>query len=453
MPMRVLLAAPTAVTMPFAAWASPPPQLALSEALIAGEGSASLPLQVSRIVMDPDDALGELSWSFGGNDLLHVSIVLGRIYIRTVDPDWLGQTTLHVEVGNPSGSCASGDVALTVLPVNDVPVLAVEDQVVTLGSGFAPLSLAALVSDPDDAASDLHCEVSGAKDLSVHFLKGHLVVEAQSDDWTGSERLSLTVCDPAGVCATQQVTFVRGASVLSMTLIGNAGFVFWQGEWAVAIDGFLSYGVDPDIQERMRTSEAPFDDLDLILVTHSHYDHFDAEWVTAYMPANPDVALVGPQDVLQQVQALLPGIEVERLVLVEHDLGPNEASTFTVAGIVLDVTNYPHSPERQPRNVGYRIHLGNAVVFHTGDIVVEAMENGGADHALATLPVDVFLVPHFLLEQSVYESFTSTIPVRFVVPMHIRVSGLSNGCSAAERRFDSVICFTAPLQERLVPVE
>jgi Cft2 family RNA processing exonuclease len=64
------------------------------------------------------------------------------------------------------------------------------------------------------------------------------------------------------------------------------------------IDGLhREYGPDyaflPDSErQKIETAKAPFDKIDLILVSHLHLDHFHAQSVGLYLQHNPRAVLV-----------------------------------------------------------------------------------------------------------------------------------------------------------------
>ena len=66
----------------------------------------------------------------------------------------------------------------------------------------------------------------------------------------------------------------------TVTYVGNSGFLVTIGESKILIDGIFTgfapeYIQPAEIKELIANAQPPFDNIDLILVTHAHGDHFN----------------------------------------------------------------------------------------------------------------------------------------------------------------------------------
>ena len=64
------------------------------------------------------------------------------------------------------------------------------------------------------------------------------------------------------------------------------------GDKKILIDALFtgfegSYQLPQEVQEKLRLAQAPFDDVDLIIVTHAHGDHIDPDMVRQHLKNNP----------------------------------------------------------------------------------------------------------------------------------------------------------------------
>jgi len=89
----------------------------------------------------------------------------------------------------------------------------------------------------------------------------------------------------------------ESASDLRITALGNEGFLIETGRSTIVVDGLyrgLEGYIAPTGEQRGRRerAEPPFDDVDLVLATHHHPDHFDAEIVARHLTANPRGVLI-----------------------------------------------------------------------------------------------------------------------------------------------------------------
>jgi L-ascorbate metabolism protein UlaG (beta-lactamase superfamily) len=99
---------------------------------------------------------------------------------------------------------------------------------------------------------------------------------------------------------------------------------------------------------------------DLILITHSHADHFQPTIILEYLNLNPKAIVVGPRDVVAIAKGkLIPAQEVH----------PGEK--HTIAGITFaTVPMYFEQGDSHPKAkqwVGYLLHLNGSNYYVTGD--------------------------------------------------------------------------------------
>ncbi|MDD5264473.1 MAG: MBL fold metallo-hydrolase [Candidatus Bipolaricaulis sp.] len=427
-----------------------PPELEVIPEMTAHEGERLPALEIRDIASDPDHALDQLVWSCSEGSHVDMRIVRGRIYFSLRDAEWWGETFVTLVVCDPAGACASQDIHISVSPVNDPPVLSIRDQFARTDEGFQTIRLADVVTDVDDDIGSMTWTASSRGGFIVRFGEGEVEIVPPSPEWTGLETIEFSVCDASGATARQTVSFGRAGEAVAVTLVGNAGFILQWGEKKVAVDALHYFQLGPGVGDRMTRCEPPFDNIDLILVTHSHDDHFAAAPIVAQLVAVPSSLLVAPADVIAQVRPAAVGVSEERLVSI--DLGAWETRSLTVAGIDLDVIDYPHSSTRALRNVGFRVHLGGAILLHTGDIHLIDLGPLAISHAFAGLPVDIAFVPEYWMTDPAYGAFIRTLPAKVFVPMHADARDLPFVCAAARALYSNVFCFAVPLQALFVPI-
>jgi len=101
---------------------------------------------------------------------------------------------------------------------------------------------------------------------------------------------------------------VCGNDSISVTYIANCGFLLEIDSYKIIIDGLFKRGHNhyptPDkiSQELLVSNQYPFNDIDMILVSHTHEDHFDSEMVEECMLNNPSVKLICPQQVIDSIR-------------------------------------------------------------------------------------------------------------------------------------------------------
>ena len=406
------------------------------------EGLLFAPVPLAELVSDPEYSFDELTWSYSGAVELQTLPYLDRLMIRIPDNEWSGSETIRFEVCSPVGECVSQEATFTVLAVNDSPVLErVPDQVVAPDDPFEPISLVDYVTDVDHEPEELEWSVEGHSELTISLDGGLLTVTAPSADWSGAETLRVRVCDPAGDCAMGTVLFARAdANSVVITHVENAGFVIEAGGARVLIDALLFQGVSGEVQEAMRDAVPPFD-VDLILITHGHSDHFSAPIVAEHLASNRDAIVVSTPGVIDRIAQAAPEIDARRLIAV--DLAEGESKIVEAGGIEISVYEIPHGPGIE--NIGFLLRLGVWSVFHPGDVMDTLAREVFENHALVEEGIDVAFVPWFLMTNPVlHVALTDGLQAGLYVPMHI-TSGFARTCEAAIAAFENTLCFNGPM--------
>ena len=139
-----------------------------------------------------------------------VTIDNNRIaYIKLPSEQWHGARKITFTVTDPEGAKDSRSAVFEVESVNDVPVLkAIAPQTIKEKEKFKSVALGELVSDLDHPTSALKFSVAETRNLKASIdKKNQLVVSVADKFWSGSEKVTVTVTDPEGAKATQQVLY------------------------------------------------------------------------------------------------------------------------------------------------------------------------------------------------------------------------------------------------------
>jgi hypothetical protein len=212
----------------------------------------------------------------------------------------------------------------------------------------------------------------------------------------------------------------------SVTYVGNSGFLIWVGEKKVLVDalfeGLSGYSVPAAVRDPLLAGRAPFDNIDLILATHSHGDHFGAASVRQCLQNNPRATFVGPADTVAQ----LAGVGNRAIAL---DVPAGQRQSLSVNGVAIVAMPLSHGtpPAGDPGivNLGYVFTVGNVKFFHTGDIdasIVSAATLQGL--GVPDERIDVAFVQHFLLSiPGPIPLITQGIGARYVVASHLQYTG------------------------------
>lgn len=149
-----------------------------------------------------------------------------------------------------------------------------------------------------------------------------------------------------------------------------------------------------------------FHDADIILITHSHYDHFSIEDILKVKQA--ETILIAPSDVIQKLGAYFTS---DHLFVVK----PNQI--LSVMGIsIMTVPAYNNTKDFHPKAagwVGYVIILDNVTYYVAGD--TDAIKEN------ETIKCDVALVPiggTFTMNSVEAAQYVNLIHPKYTIPTH-----------------------------------
>mgnify|MGYP006278793741 CR=1 FL=1 len=174
---------------------------------------------------------------------------------------------------------------------------------------------------------------------------------------------------------------------IEITYIANSGFLIEVQDKKILIDALfgreeLSFCEIPKPETINRIIQARdiFENIDLVLATHNHRDHFHAPFVSEFLQNNKQVAFLSTQ---QAVRDLKMCSNYEKLHNQIVDTTPEYLSSVhkTINGIELTIYRLRHSAyyEENPQtgqefnrhenvqNLGFLLDINGIKIFHCGD--------------------------------------------------------------------------------------
>jgi L-ascorbate metabolism protein UlaG (beta-lactamase superfamily) len=160
---------------------------------------------------------------------------------------------------------------------------------------------------------------------------------------------------------------------ITVTYIANDGFLIDAAGKKVLIDALFDAGApnylapSPELLDRIVTGKGPFADIDILLVTHAHGDHFSPAIVLRYLRAHPRCQLVAHRQAIDKLRGDESYKDVQKQVH-ELNLEPGARGQLTLNGIVVSALRLNHSqPHTETRNLVFAVDLGGARFLHMGD--------------------------------------------------------------------------------------
>ncbi|HET9426137.1 MAG TPA: MBL fold metallo-hydrolase [Gemmatimonadaceae bacterium] len=238
---------------------------------------------------------------------------------------------------------------------------------------------------------------------------------------------------------------------VTVTFLANEGVLLSSGTRKVLIDALFDpysmYAVPHDsTQGALRQARAPFDSVDLVLVTHWHGDHFGAAPVAMHLAANPRATLVASQQVMDSLRRYAPARSIAASRTLARAVPSGERRREVINGVPVEILGVTHGSgrHRDVQHRGYIVEMGGRRILHLGD--TEFTEAEFSRLRLDTARIDVALLPVWALSNN-REIVERWIKPRQVVAFHLLAADL-DGASRIERAWPGSVAFTVSLHKR-----
>jgi L-ascorbate metabolism protein UlaG (beta-lactamase superfamily) len=301
-----------------------------------------------------------------------------------------------------------------------------------MGTAFSSIALSDYVYDLYTEPADMTWNVSGNEYIDITIDEAVLNAQPNNQEWIGTETIQIEACNPGGKCVSTEVSFsVYGNSEYGLIHVSNAGFIIMAEGKKILLDALL--GGDgfpsPELAEVMTEGTPPFDDVDLILVTHYHFDHFDSALVASHLMNNPKVQLASTTEVVEMLQEEIDDFSQIADQVTAIELTRGESAQFDIAGIEFEAFYISHDRPNLT-NLGYLIQIGELTFFHTGDPIPANMEGAQEgisleelqDYGLPEKDIDVAFIPRFLFQDAFRDFVLQGIPAKQYIPMHLYIN-------------------------------
>ncbi len=210
---------------------------------------------------------------------------------------------------------------------------------------------------------------------------------------------------------------------VTITFIGNEGFMIAAGEKKILIDAFF-WGVDkqatsPQDVERMVNAQPPYDGIDLILATHAHDDHFDPRMIGGCLESNPGAIFVSTEESVSKLQERYENFDAVQDRARGIHLERGASQQLVLNGIALEILPLPHD---HILNLGFIVNIGGFKLLHMGDFYgrdVEAALTYLQVYALPEKEIDLAFVSYgYLTTPEQHPIVLQGVQARHVIPMH-----------------------------------
>ncbi len=253
---------------------------------------------------------------------------------------------------------------------------------------------------------------------------------------------------------------------LRVSYIANCGFLYESQSAKVVIDpfgtGFGDYFFlpSPELQTNMEKGNAPFDKIDLVLITHQHGDHFNPLLAERFLLQNKQAKMMCPPQVLKLMHDSCAYMEQISSQIVTPQLSMHEAETISIAGVTVTAVRMQHGTDRnlegiaqeeytdyeKTENYGYLIDFNQKLLFHQGDGCLKI--NQSAIEQL-NRNVDIAHLSFFDWDPISYQLLKEKLHAKNIIFMHGTKPGNELGTEELRSIAPKVIFFKQELESKL----
>jgi len=122
-----------------------------------------------------------------------------------------------------------------------------------------------------------------------------------------------------------------------------------------------------EAKELMISGAAPFENVDALLFTHNHSDHFEAESAVRLLKHNINTFMLAPPEVFMEVKSKFSYDESKRLISMDDSLG--KSAFINIKGINIQSISMRHDGKEYEDigNLAYLVDIGGKRILHIGD--------------------------------------------------------------------------------------
>ena len=240
-------------------------------------------------------------------------------------------------------------------------------------------------------------------------------------------------------------------SGVRVTYIGNAGFMITTSYKKILIDALFRgidhlYKLPEDIQNTLALAQPPFDNIDLILVSHSHRDHLSSSLVQQHLQNDPGATFASQSRIAKQFSNL----ENQIIFL---DPAPGKPVLVDANGIQVEALSLSHGVG-QPENIGFVITVDNTKIFFSGD--VDFSQVSFEEFRAYNLPekkIDLVFLTHFYFtaDPSEQRLIKEGISGKYLFPIHYFYSDPPFNQGNVRRNYPDAIFFNGELTSWEMP--
>ncbi len=246
---------------------------------------------------------------------------------------------------------------------------------------------------------------------------------------------------------------------VKVTYIANDGVMLEFEDKKVMIDGMnrasnlAGAWVSPSAADYLNVENgvAPYDDIDVIMVTHAHGDHINTPAIQNYLTNHPNTKLIVPSS----MQVNFAGFASQ---MPNFSINKFERVNLNVNNISIDVLEIEHFDQNNQdfsmvQSYAYIVTLNGKKLFHTGDI--DYIDSQLNVFNLLADNIDVIFIPTFVIPGLPNQNLVTTqnrdaiinnVNPDTIICMHFLLSTMSQSLTDVSNVYTNAVTFTTPFE-------
>lgn len=238
---------------------------------------------------------------------------------------------------------------------------------------------------------------------------------------------------------------------LQITYIANEGFMLSVDKTKILIDCLFKskhYTSPSDTSiSKIIGNLPPFDNINYLLVTHDHNDHFNDKLVSDFLSKNPKTKFLSTSESCNKLieagykntNIFCQNLEIGEL----KELNEVKEESFSVSAFRL-----MHGTSTDIDNLTFIINLEGFNIMHMGDAFIlqnrEYIEKINWDN----YKIDVLFVGYIDVNQYVLETLSKTIKPKNLIMMHIHEDDIQEAKDRNQQYSGNAIIFEKELENK-----
>lgn len=242
-------------------------------------------------------------------------------------------------------------------------------------------------------------------------------------------------------CIVQSLTGL--AQTLEVWPIANEGVMIKVNDRQVIIDGLFKstypkFASTPmDVFEKLQNGNEPYDNVELILASHKHSDHFSVPEIAGVLKDTDETQLYINEEMAAEMRASTIWDEIKSKMVQFPYV---EETTYSFKDIIVRTFPILHARKKssEMKNTAHLIEIEGYRVMHVGDATHGQQDL--IDLNLSELDLDVLILPYWFVRDADGQAFVSkNLPARKYYINHIPPAELKTVLDLLGGRPDMVV--------------